>query len=188
GTRTDVTFESVGQLRLKGLGSPLAACAIGWEPHPDVSVLPLPPVLRTSGFGFVGRDAEQKVLASVWELAAGGELRSALVAGEAGIGKTRLAAEFAARVHGEGAVVLAGRCDEDLAVPYQPFVEALCYFVDHAPEELTNHLGRYAGELGRLVPELGERVPDLPEPLRSDPETERYRLFEAIASWLAAAS
>ena len=47
------------------------------------------------------------------------------VAGEAGIGKTRLAAELARAVHGEGALVLYGRCDEGLAVPYQPWVEAL---------------------------------------------------------------
>ena len=45
-------------------------------------------------------------------------------------------------------------------------------------------LGRHPGELARLVPELTELVPDLPEPLRSDPETERYRLFDALAAWL----
>ena len=49
------------------------------------------------------------------------------------MGKTRLAAELAGRVHDDGATVLAGRCDEDLGVPYQPFVEALRHFVDHAP-------------------------------------------------------
>jgi len=35
---------------------------------------------------------------------------------------------------------------------------------------------------------VGDRVPDLPDPLRSDPETERYRLFDAVAAWLAAAA
>ena len=84
-------------------------------------------------------------------------------------------------------MVLAGRCDEDLGVPYQPFVEALRHFVDHAPL-LSGHLGRYGGELARLVPELNERVSGLPAPLRSDPETERYRLFDAVAAWLAVAS
>jgi predicted ATPase len=84
-------------------------------------------------------------------------------------------------------MVLAGRCDEDLGVPYQPFVEALRHFVDHAAL-LSDRLGRYGGELARLVPELSERVPDLSDPLRSDPETERYRLFDAVPSWLVAAS
>ena len=103
------------------------------------------------------------------------------------MGKTRLAAELGGRVHDEGATVLAGRCDEDMGVPYQPFVEALRHFVDHTPV-LSGRLGRYGGELARLVPELTERVPDLPPPLRSDPETERYRLFDAVAGWLAVAS
>ncbi|HKY75412.1 MAG TPA: AAA family ATPase, partial [Acidimicrobiia bacterium] len=104
-------------------------------------------------------------------------------------GKTRLAAEVAIRVHDQGGVVLAGRCDEDLGVPYQPFVEALRHFVDHTGAGvLEKRLGRYGGELGRLVPELVERIPDLPAPLISDPETERYRLFDAVASWLSAAA
>jgi class 3 adenylate cyclase len=188
GTRTAVSFESVGELTLKGLASPLAACAIAWDPLPEVSVLPLPPALRTSGFSFVERDAEQETLSSVWESARARGVRGALVAGDAGIGKTRLAAEFAAHVHATGAVVLVGRCDEDLAVPYQPFVEALRYFVNHAPEDMVNRLGRYPGELTRLVPELAARVAHLPPALQADPETERFRLFDAIASWLGAAS
>jgi class 3 adenylate cyclase/tetratricopeptide (TPR) repeat protein len=188
GSRAEVTFEPVGELSLKGLEAPLAACAIRWDSPSEVSVVPLPPALRASGFGFVGREPQQKMLASSWDETAGGALRIVLVAGEAGIGKTRLAAEFAARVHAKGAIVLAGRCDEDLAVPYQPFVEALRYFVNHTGDDLANRLGRYPGELSRLVPGLSGRVPDLPQPLKADPETERYRLFEAMASWLEAAS
>ncbi len=89
----------------------------------------------------------------------------------------------------DGATVLVGRCDEDLGVPYQPFVEALRHEIDHTPgDELIRCLGRYPRELVRLVPELGERLPGLPPPLSSDPETERYRLFNAVAAWLGAAS
>jgi tetratricopeptide (TPR) repeat protein len=72
-------------------------------------------------------------------------------------------------VHAEGSVVLAGRCDEDLGVPYQPFLEALRHFIEHTPpDELREGLGRHGGELVRLVPELAEGLPDLPAPLRSD--------------------
>ncbi|MGH9037986.1 MAG: ATP-binding protein, partial [Acidimicrobiia bacterium] len=112
-----------------------------------------------------------------------------LLGGEPGIGKTRLALEVARGAHGDGAVVLAGRCDEDLGVPYQPFVEALRHFVQATPgPEPAWRLGRHPGELVRLVPELADAVPGLPPALRSDPETERYRLFDAVASWLAAVS
>ncbi|MCA1846044.1 MAG: AAA family ATPase, partial [Actinobacteria bacterium] len=138
---------------------------------------------------FVGRDAELEQLQQLWKEASAGERRVALLAGEPGVGKTRLGAELAIRVHEEGGVVLVGRCDEDLGVPYQPFVEALRHFVDHTPPpDLRERLGRYGGELARLVPELSKRAPDLPPPLQSDPETERYRLFDAVAAWLSAAS
>ena len=180
------TFTPVGSLELKGLPAPVPAVEVGWEPLPQSSV-PLPTFLTEVGRIFVGRDGELERLGQLWKEAAAGELRLALLAGEPGVGKTRLAAELAGRVHEEGATVLAGRCDEDLGVPYQPFVEALRHFADHAPA-LSSRLGRYGGELARLVPELGERVPGLPAPLRSDPETERYRLFDAVATWLAVAS
>ncbi|MCA1842388.1 MAG: AAA family ATPase, partial [Actinobacteria bacterium] len=177
-----------GCLDLKGLPKPVAAWEVRWEPAP-ASAVPLPPLLTDVGRVFVGRDAELERLEQLWKEAAAGGRRAVLFAGEPGVGKTRLAAELAARVHEQGRLVLAGRCDEDLGVPYQPFVEALRHFVDHAPEELRRErLGRYAGELPRLVPELAEHLPDLPPPLKSDPETERYRLFDAVAGWLSAVS
>src|SRR6185295_3731971 len=121
---------------------------------------------------FVGREAEVQRLEQLWKEAAAGEFRLAVVAGEPGVGKTRLAAELAGRVHHEGAAVLAGRCDEDLGVPYQPFVEALRHFVNHTPTALLpQRLGRYGAELVRLVPELADGVRNLPAPLHSDPET-----------------
>jgi class 3 adenylate cyclase len=180
------TFTSIGALELKGLAKPLPTVQVDWHPPPR-STVPLPAFLTEMGRIFVGRDGELDRLGQLWKEAVAGELRVAFLAGEPGIGKTRLAAELARRVHDEGATVLAGRCDEDLGVPYQPFVEALRHFVDNA-SALSERLGRYGGELARLVPELGERVPNLPAPLRSDPEMERYRLFDAVAAWLTATS
>jgi len=178
----------VGSLELKGLATPVPTVRVEWEPAP-ASAIPMPALLTDIGRIFVGRDAELERLGQLRKEAAAGERRVALVAGEPGVGKTRLAAELAIRVQREGAVVLAGRCDEDLGVPYQPFVEALRHFVDHTPPgELEERLGRYGGELTRLVPELTEGLADLPEPLRSDPETERYRMFDAVAAWLTAAA
>ena len=46
-----------------------------------------------------------------------------LVSGEAGVGKTRLAAAVAQSAAAAGTLVWFGRCDESLRVPYQPFVE-----------------------------------------------------------------
>ena len=180
------TFTPVGSLELKGLSRPLPTVQVNWQPAAQ-SPVPLPTFLTDIGKIFVGRDGQLDRLGQLWKEAAAGERRVAFLAGEPGVGKTRLAAELATRVHDEGATVLAGRCDEDLGVPYQPFVEALRHFADHAPG-LEERLGRYGGELARLVPELAERVPRLAEPLRSDPEMERYRLFDAVAAWMTATS
>ena len=201
GSRGGFLFASLGPLELKGLAAPVATVVVEWErPGADESdggagspgelpALPMPALLTEMGRLFVGRDSEFKQLERLWMDAEGGELRLALLSGEPGVGKTRLAGEIARIVHAEGATVLAGRCDEDLGVPYQPFVEALHHFVEHAPATvLGRHLGRRAGELVRIYPDLAERLRGLAPPLRSDPETERYRLFEAVTAWLAAAS
>src|SRR5438067_3894811 len=170
-------FTPIGSLELKGLTEPISVVEVGWEALPQSSV-PLPTFLTDIGRIFVGRDGDLDRLGQLWKEAAAGELRVALLAGEPGVGKTRLAAELARLVHDDGATVLAGRGDEDLGVPYQPFVEALRTFVGHmSPGDLAARLGRYPGELARILPEVAERLPGVAPPLRSDPETERYRLF-----------
>jgi class 3 adenylate cyclase len=181
-------FAPVGPLDLKGLAEPVVACSVAWEPR-QLSSIPLPAFLTDLGRIFVGRDGQLERLGLLWKEAAAGERRVTFLAGEPGVGKTRLAAELAARVHEDGATVLVGRCDEDLGVPYQPFVEALRQFVDHTPPAaLLDRLGRYAGELARLIPELPAQLPGLPPAVQSDPETERYRLFDAVAAWLGLVS
>jgi class 3 adenylate cyclase/tetratricopeptide (TPR) repeat protein len=183
GSATEAGFVVVGPLELKGLAQALPAVRVGWEPAG--STVPLPALLTDVGRIFVGRDDDLERLNQLWKEAAAGERRVALLAGEPGVGKTRLAAEVAGAAHGAGAVVLAGRCDEDLGVPFQPFVEALQHYAAHVSEP---RLGRFGGELTRLVPELSSKVPGLSEPLHSDPETERYRLFDAVAAWLGSVS
>jgi class 3 adenylate cyclase len=186
GSRCAAPMRDLGTLELKGLAEPVATWEVAWEPAPTPS-LPLPSLLSDPGCVFVGRNQEMERLDGWWKAVAAGESRGALLAGEPGVGKTRLAAEFAARVHATGATVLGGRCDEDLGVPYQPFVEALRHAVQHtAGQDPSRHLGRYGGELVRLVPELSELVPGLPNALQSDPETERFRLFDAVSAWLTA--
>jgi DNA-binding SARP family transcriptional activator/class 3 adenylate cyclase/DNA polymerase III delta prime subunit len=202
GSRGGHLFTSLGPLELKGLAASVTTVAVEWERSrgdesdegdgsagQPVPAPPMPALLTEMGRLFVGRDAELKQLERLWAESEEGQLRLALLSGEPGVGKTRLAGELARMLHSEGSTVLAGRCDEDLGVPYQPFVEALHYFVEHTPPTLlARRLGRRAGELVRIYPDLTDRVRGLAPPQRSDPETERYRLFEAVAAWLAAAS
>jgi class 3 adenylate cyclase len=181
-------FRPVGALDLKGLPEPVPAVEVDWTP--ESRSVPLPAPLERPGLHrFVGRHPEQHVLSRAWKEAATGEPRLVLVAGEPGIGKTRLVSELSAILHGEGATVLYGRCHEDLGIPYQPFAEALRTYVLACPgHELRIQLGPLGGELVRLVPGLADRIPGLPEPLRGEPDTERYRLLEAVREFVAGIS
>jgi DNA-binding SARP family transcriptional activator len=133
----------------------------------------------------VGRQTEMEQLEAWWQAPPDRE-RVMLLAGDPGIGKTRLLAETAVRAFASGAIVLAGRAPEETLVPYQPFLEALGHYVLRAPlEELRVVAREYGAELGRLIPALRRRVPELPPPDPGDPETDRYRLFEAVAGLLA---
>jgi DNA-binding SARP family transcriptional activator/tetratricopeptide (TPR) repeat protein len=137
------------------------------------------------GTPFVGRDTELTCLRERWKGVCGGERAAVVLGGEPGIGKTRLASELAHEVHQQGALVLYGRCDEGLAVPYQPFVEAL------RPYARAVGVDRLRAELGDLAPELGRLLPELVglgEPIRSDPESERFALFEAVAALIETAT
>jgi tetratricopeptide (TPR) repeat protein len=138
---------------------------------------------------FVGREDSLGWLRAQWSDARGGSGRLAVIAGDPGIGKTRLATELARAAHQEGAAVLLGRCHEELLMSYQPFVEAFGRYVAAvSPEVLRDQADPYGGELARLVPELARRLPDLPEPASVDSEGQRFRLFEAAGSLLANAS
>src|SRR5207237_3904624 len=102
---------------------------------------------------FVGRDDEVGRLHAAWEQARTGHRSMVVLAGEPGVGKTRLAFEVGLGVHREGGVVLAGRSDEETLVPYQPFVEALGHHVASVPvEELHTFIGPMGAELTRLIP------------------------------------
>ncbi|MBI1818024.1 MAG: AAA family ATPase [Deltaproteobacteria bacterium] len=183
------SFTSIGELTLKGLPEPVAAYEVKWEPLEAVG-LPLPPRLAMAQtVAMVGREAELAVIAGAYQVAKSGQRQIVLLAGEPGIGKTRLASEAALAAHADGATVLLGTCDEDTNPPYQPFVEALRHYVAHAPEAvLSAYVREHKGELTRLIPELGKRVADLPPPQVAEAETERYLLFEAVTGLLSAAS
>jgi DNA-binding CsgD family transcriptional regulator/tetratricopeptide (TPR) repeat protein len=110
----------------------------------------------------------------------------ALVGGEPGIGKTRLAEEVARRARDAGVRVLWSSCWQDHgAPPFWPWIQLLR---EHArerdPADLRAELGPDAGEIGRLVPELvGRQVQ--PQP---DGGGARLRLFDGVAAFLRRAA
>ncbi|MHB8463315.1 MAG: ATP-binding protein [Acidimicrobiales bacterium] len=183
--RGGFVFEPIGEVDLKGLPDPVPACRVLWEPLPLATGRPQVPIapalMGAAATNYVGRETLRDRLLDAWRAACQGRCQTVLLAGEPGVGKTRTAAELARTVSAEGTLVLYGRCDEDLGVPYQPFVEALEYYITHA---IAPVLGRLPGELARVVPDIGQHVSSLPPPVASDPGSEEHRLMEATASWL----
>ena len=106
---------------------------------------------------FVGRREEIASLTALLERAADGEPGFAIVAGEAGVGKTRLVTELAGHAAGSGFTVLAGHCVELGAegLPLAPLIDALRTLArTTARTELADVLGPARRGLGRLLPEL----------------------------------
>lgn len=130
----------------------------------------------------IGRQRELTWLESDLVAARSGSLRTALVGGEPGIGKTTMLAAFARAQHRQGGnLVVFGRCAEDAAVPFEPFRGVVGTIVDHAPLRLLQeHVERFGGELQHIAPHLVDRL-WVPPPVASDVATERHRLFEAVA-------
>lgn len=185
-------FVVHGDLELKGIPGTVPTAEVRWEPLAEVAAgavegAPLPPVLASpSAFPLSGRSEMFDRLVTEWKESATGSRRVVLLAGEPGVGKTRLATEVALVARDQDALVLAGRCDEDLGLAFQPFVEALRFQLE-LPDAVapTAWLGPAAGELTRLVPEVADRVQGA-APSHTDAESERARLFEAITGWLRA--
>ncbi|WP_237102019.1 AAA family ATPase [Nonomuraea sp. MG754425] len=116
---------------------------------------------------FIGRGEELSALAAALDTAVGQGPAVALVAGEAGIGKSRLLAEFA-RSLGPAVRVVEGACAElgSDGLPYAPFVTVLRRLI-----RVEGVLPGPYRQLARWFPELGEA---------GDAEGGKHRLFEEV--------
>lgn len=145
-----------------------------------------PPALARLEVPLVGREAEFRVLSICYRRTCQAESQVVVIQGEAGIGKTRLAADFRLWAQAQGAGVLRGQGFESGGrLPYLPIIELLRRKMEQerAPDDLVEDL--WLCELSRLLPELRERYPDLPAPTM-DPTAGQAHLFEAVARVLRA--
>ena len=152
------------------------------------------------GNAFVGRARELQAFSLAFDGMLDGRRQILTLAGEPGIGKTRLAEALAESVEDRGALVLWGRCyEEPGAPPYWPWVQILRELVEAlSPSELSRLAGSGGAEIAALVPELGVALgaetrrpqarhePPLdPSRPRQDPPLEpsqaRFRTFDAIS-------
>jgi class 3 adenylate cyclase/tetratricopeptide (TPR) repeat protein len=189
GRHATQTFVEVGALELKGIPDPVDVVEVLWEPAKVEGSIPLPGRLVGAAsdalFGFFGRGPELAALEDVRKRThESRRCQVVFVAGEAGLGKTALAAQVARAAHEQGASVLFGHADEDLGVAYQPWIEALSALVRDVDSAVIEGLpSAQQAALARLFPSLsgsGARV--------ADPDTERLLLLQGSAELLAAAS
>ena len=140
---------------------------------------------------FVGREPELARLRGALEAALDGHGRLVMLAGEPGIGKTRIALELAHEAGERGARVVWGRCFARVsAPPYWPWLQAIRAYVDVCdPGRLRAELGAGAAAVAEVVPEVSESLGGLqpPEPL-PDEKQARFRLLDSIASFLKRAA
>jgi class 3 adenylate cyclase/tetratricopeptide (TPR) repeat protein len=171
-------FVALGERSLKGFAEPVALYAVRW---PDQRVA------RPRMTNFVGRDSELQLLRDRLLDTERGRGRVMLIAGEPGVGKTRLASELAIEAADRGFSVLIGRAEESEEMPpYLPFAEALTQYVRQLDRDLlTTTLGDRAPLIAKLVPQLRAQLTDLEEPPTLSPEADRHRLFEGVKGLLS---
>ncbi len=142
------------------------------------------PAVDGSG-DFVGREVELAALVGALDQARGGRGALYLIGGEPGIGKSRLADEFARHARHAGARVLWGRCWEGGGAPaYWPWIQALRGHLRNVERaEALDQFGAGAADIAQMLPEIRALAPDLPPP-PPESDSARFKLFDSTASFL----
>jgi class 3 adenylate cyclase len=142
---------------------------------------------------FVGRSRELAEIRAGIDGAIAGRGSLFTLAGEPGVGKSRLAQEAASHARAQGARVVWGRCWEHRGAPaYWPWAQVLRGLsrgIELA--QLSKWMGSSAAEIAQIAPELGNQiggVPDLPSALLGQPEKARFRLFDSLNAFLGNAA
>ena len=130
----------------------------------------------------IARDAESAHIAEAIAAVAAGEGRIVLLAGEAGIGKTRLAQEAMIGAEERGFAAATGRCYEPLSgTPYAPFFEVLARLYDTAPAEVAESLSERWPALATLLP---DQFPAVAVARVRTPPEETQLLHRAVAGFV----
>ena len=135
---------------------------------------------------FVGHAHELRSLTAELAEAVAGRRRTILLAGEPGIGKTRLAEELASDVAAMGATVVWARCYEGRGAPafwpWSQVVTSLLGSVDI--DTIRDALATEAPEIAQIAPDYNQFCEGLPPLAPTDPESARFRLYQAITAFI----
>ncbi len=140
---------------------------------------------------FVEREAERASLRRLVDDALVGHGRLALVAGEPGVGKSRLVAEIGDVAQARGMRVLTGHCVEmSGAPPYLPYVEIIEQAISSPRSSLAlwKALGDVAPEIARIAPALRRAFPDIPPPVELPAELARRYVWNSFGEFIGRAA
>jgi class 3 adenylate cyclase/DNA-binding CsgD family transcriptional regulator len=189
GTRGGFSFRSVGRLKLKGLAEAIPAVAVEWgqagtgHPPRDRRGRRREPTrpLGERGPAVVGRDRELEIFEAELARTRAGEFRCLLVAGEPGVGKTRLVAEILGRHH-DRVLGLQGRAHPlGTTSSFGLWAEALeGHLRQLEPPEVSDLCGGFLDDLAAVLRSVAATRGSVPE--REPP---RARLLEGLAVLLA---
>jgi len=135
--------------------------------------------------GFIGRRQELAVLIAALDDALAGRGRLVMLAGEAGIGKTRIVQELASHAESLEVQVLWGWCYErEGAPPYWPWVQPIRHYINVVdPQQSRSEMGPGAADIAEVVPEVRQTLPDLDPAPALEPDQARFRFFDSIATF-----
>src|SRR5262249_23135196 len=139
---------------------------------------------------FVGRKPELAELRAGLDRALAGRGSMVLVAGEPGIGKSELADRLGGGTARRGAEEIWGRSwGGGCARPYSPGAQIIRAHMDaREGAALESLFGAATPYMAQIIPELRDRLPDLPAPPPLDSEQARFRLFDAVTTFLTRAA
>lgn len=174
GSTAGFELRDRGRVRLRGFPERWRLHEVVWQDGPAVGG---PPELTP----FVGRAAELARLHRVLDSVTTGRGAVALIRGEAGIGKTRLATEVLDHARSRGWAILTGRASPlGTGLGLEPILEAFGGLLRELDRQARQTLTADLPHLGRMFEGLG--LP--PPPPIGDPALERTLLFESVARLL----
>jgi tetratricopeptide (TPR) repeat protein len=134
----------------------------------------------------VGREPELREI-QAWYRSIGRKCKLMIVAGEAGVGKSRIAEEFLNGVMERGGKVLQARCYEgETTFAFRPWIDALRGEIGNGKllQGLAGLSQVWLAEAGRLLPEIHELIPDLPHATQARDAAGHDRFLDGLV-WFA---